>query len=729
MKPPTRIISCVVVLGLVTAACSGGVRGYSVTPGKASTVAVRGHSGAPDKPTTEANITRLTTNILERSQFAHHPLDADLAGKFLDGYLDALDGTRSLFLQSDLREFGAYRAALAQATRDAGDTSAARTILVRYLERLEQQTTYATHLLQTDTFGFTAHDEYSLDREHAERPSDLTAAHDLWRQQLRAEYLQEKLGDAPPEKIVDTLTRRYAQRLATMKALDAEEVLDIYLNALAHVYDPHSDYLGHEEMESLAIQMNLALFGIGATLENSDGYCQIGALVPGGPAARSGILKPGDRIVAVEQLGKVPVDIKNMPLSRTVELIRGPKGTPVTLTILPEGAPEGSLAKRVPLVRDEIKLEDEGASARILDLPNGKGQSLRLGVLDLPSFYADMGDGEGSEHRSVTKDVAHLLAKLNAEKVQGVVLDLRRNGGGSLNEAISLTGLFIRKGPVVQTRDPSGAVQVGMDSDPTEQYQGPLVVLASRFSASASEILTGALQDYGRALVVGDSSTFGKGTVQSVLPLARIMDEAGLAHTYDPGALKVTIQKFYRPSGASTQLRGVVSDIVLPSTSDFSDVSESAMKNPLPWDAVPPASHEQLNLVEPYVATLRQASSARVATEKAFSYLAGDIARLRQNLAAKSVSLNEAERRDEMAQAKAREGEREQESKALRADAWPTMSDSFHTPIDHTAFAGRHSEKIQQEIELGPSAGAATPATVSPQNGLSVSAQRRFRRN
>ena len=668
MNAQNRIGSCVAVLAVVTAACTVGLRSPSANSNKTpSTADASFAKRAGEKPSTEANITRLTTSILGRSQFAHHPLDAELANQFLDGYLDALDGSHSLFLQSDVAGFAPYRKTLAQVTGNAGDTSAARAIWDRYLERLEQQAAYVTRSLKTDNFDFSGHDTYAMDREHAERPKDLAAAQEIWRQRLRAEYLQEKLSDLPADKIIETLTHRYAQQLAIMKGFDKEEVLDIYLNALAHVYDPHSDYLGHEEMESMAIHMNLALFGIGATLENSDGYCQISGLVPGGPALRSGVLKPGDRIVAVAQPGKAPVEIKDMPLSRTVELIRGAKGTGVILSILPEGAPDGSVPKVVTLVRDEIKLEDEQASARILDVPNGRGQTLRLGVLDLPSFYADMGDEHGSERRSVTRDVVRLLAKLKSEKVQGLVLDLRRNGGGSLNEAISLTGLFIHTGPVVQTRDPNGAIHVGVDEDPDEQYDGPLVVLASRFSASASEILTGALKDYGRALIVGDSSTFGKGTVQSVLPLAHVMDEAGLAYAYDPGALKVTIQKFYRPDGASTQLRGVASDIVLPSTSDFSDVSESALKNPLPWDAVPAARHVHLDAVAPYVSTLRQASEARVRAAKAFAYLADDISRLRANLDTKSVSLNEADRRRELAEAKARQAEREQASIALRA--------------------------------------------------------------
>ena len=277
-------------------------------------------------------------------------------------------------------------------------------------------------------------------------------------------------------------------------------------------------------------------------------------------------------------------------------------------------------------------------------------------------------DGErGNSHRSATTDVAELLAKLKAEHVRGIILDLRRNGGGSLEEAINLTGLFVRKGPVVQTRGPDGDLEVGSDTDSRVQYDGPLIVLTSRYSASASEIVAGALQDYGRAVVVGDSSTFGKGTVQSILPLAPLMDRSGLSYAYDPGALKVTIRKFYRPSGASTQLKGVTSDIVLPSPSDVSDVSESAMKDPLPWDVAPAANYEPLNRVQPYLPALRADSVRRVATEKDFTYLSEDLARLKKSLVTKTVSLNEADRRKEMAQAKARQKEIEKENLALQS--------------------------------------------------------------
>ncbi|HEX4405684.1 MAG TPA: carboxy terminal-processing peptidase [Polyangia bacterium] len=638
MKVSVRVAAASIALGMVIVLVGMSRAGQPARPA--------------DVQATDANVTRLTTSLLGHSQFSHHPLDAELAGRLLDRYLAALDGTRSLFLQSDVDEFAKYRATLAQATMMTGDTSAARAIFARYLQRLEQEVAFSDQLLKANKFDFTGHDAYSFDRERAARPTDLAAAHALWQQQLRAEYLEEKLTDKPPAQIVTFLQRRHEQQLRTMKGLRDDEVLETYLDALAHVYDPHSDYLGHEEMQDLSIAMNLSLFGIGAALESEDGYTKIRELIPGGPAARSGLLKGGDRITAVAQAGKDPVDIINMPLSRAVELIRGPKGTKVTLTIVSE---EGALPKTVPLVRDEIKLADQAAKARIIELPAAKG-TLRVGVIDLPSFYADMG-GTGASHRSATEDVARLLKKLVKENVRGIVMDVRRNGGGSLEEAITLTGLFIRKGPVVQTRDSNGSIEVGTDDDGKVLYDGPLVLLTSRFSASATEIMVGALQDYGRGVVVGDSSTFGKGTVQSIVGLAPIMDRAGLGHAYDPGALKITISKFYRPSGSSTQLRGVASDIILPSTTDFADVSEAKLKDPLPWDTVPAKPYDRLNRVQAYVGQLRDGSSKRVKTDPGFAYLAGEIDRLGKNLSSKSVSLNEAERRKEMAAEKARKAQ------------------------------------------------------------------------
>lgn len=620
-----------------------------------------------DTHITDVNLVRVTTSLFEQSQFSHHPLDRELAKKWLDHYLDGLDSRHSLFLQSDVDEFAKFQRALSDGTADEAETSAAQKIFARFLERLEQQTAAMTAALKTSSFDFTGHDTYSLDWEHAPRPRDMAAAKALWREQLRAEYLQEKLGDKKPAEIVKTLSRRHALQLKTMRGLSSDEVLQVYLNALAHVYDPHSNYLSHEEMENMSISMNLSLFGIGASLQTIDGYCTIHELIPGGPGARSGQLKPGDRIIAVKQAKGEPVDVVDIPLTRTVQMIRGPKGTQVTLTILPAGAAEGSPSKTVTLVRDQIKLEDQAAKATIVDLPTGNGPTLRVGILDLPSFYANIGDASKSNQRSATVDVQRLLAKLNAEHVRGLAIDLRRNGGGSLEEAISLTGLFIRKGPVVQTRDLRGKVDVESDEDPAEQWAGPLVVLTSRFSASASEILAGALQDYGRAIVIGDSSTFGKGTVQSIVPLGPVMDDNHLAHSYDPGALLITIRKFYRPSGASTQLRGVAADIVVPSLSDLSDVSESSLQDPLPWDQVPAAKYQRVNEVQPYVTDLRQASVKRVQSEKGFSLLAQAIARVKKTIATKTVSLNEKERRDDIAKSKSLEAQLKDESQRLRS--------------------------------------------------------------
>ena len=650
VAPVIAVLSSLVVAGLVTAATS---------KDRTASLAEVGNDQ------TDANITRVTANLLEHSQFSHHRLDADLAAKFLDRYLDSLDPAHLLFLQLDVQEFDRFRSQLADKTRREGDQAPERVIFQRYLERLGQRGSYVTNLLQNEKFSFTGHETISLDRTTSPRPADLDAAHALWRQDVRAEYLQEKLSGKENADIVPALALRYTRRLQAMKNLTSENVLDMYLNALVHVYDPHSDYLGREEMDDFSIVMNLSLSGIGATLTEEDGYCKISNLVPGGPAARSGLLKPGDRIIAVGQGDGKPVDIVDMPLPDAVKLIRGAKGTPVHLTLIPDGAAVASTRKTITLVRDEVKLEDQQSKAHIVDWPQTNGPTLRLGVIDLPAFYGSFDQRKGTPPSSATADVAKLIRKLEAEHIQGLVLDLRHNGGGSLAEAIQLTGLFIHDGPVVQTREPDGHMNVDSDTDSSELYQGPLIVLTSRFSASASEILAGALQDYGRALIVGDERTFGKGTVQSIVPLAKFMDRNKMAHAFDPGALKVTIQKFYRPSGASTQLKGVTADIVVPSLSNEADVGEAKLKNPLPWDRVPPTDYIREDHVTPFLNQLRARSATRVTQGKDFALLREDIAQFKKNLATQTVSLNETERRRENQAAQTRQDLLKQESLAL----------------------------------------------------------------
>jgi carboxyl-terminal processing protease len=524
----------------------------------------------------------------------------------------------------------------------------------------------------------------------------LNEAKQLWKQRLHFEYLQEKLGkydakkkakktaakdaDKKPEtkpkteaeEIVDTLTHTYHRSLRSFTNWNNEDVLQVYLDTLAHVYDPHSDYMGPSHLDSFSISMNLSLTGIGAELISPDGYCTINRIIEGGPAARSKKIKEKDKIVAVAQGDKPPVDVVDMNLNKVVQMIRGPKGTEVRLTIIPAGEPN-SATNTITLVRDEIKLEDQAAKAKVIDIPTATGQTNRLGVINLPSFYGSVDLG-GARHmelasegahggRSTTADVARLLKKLKAEHVNGVILDLRNNGGGFLEEAVNLTGLFIKEGPVVQVRDWKGDLQEEDDHDPSVLYDGPLIVLTSRFSASASEILAGALQDYGRALIVGDSSTHGKGTVQSVNELRNFITPP----TNDYGAVKLTIKKFYRVSGASTQLKGVVPDIILPSVaSESKDIGESALENPMHWDTIPSAKYDKLEMVEPYLGELRKQSAERVATDKDFAYLRQDIELFKKQQNDKTLSLNEQKRLQEKEEAEAREKDREKERRARK---------------------------------------------------------------
>jgi carboxyl-terminal processing protease len=601
-----------------------------------------------DAEATDAATTALTSKILENSQFAHQQLDNKLAGKFLDRYLDTLDGTHQLFLQSDLDEFAKFRPTLADATRSQGDSRLAHLVFKRYQERLAQRAAFISGLLDAGKFDFTTEESFSYDRKDLPRPANLAAAQVIWKQQLRYEYLQEKLAGKKEPEIAKILARRSSRMVEAMRKLNSKAVLEIYLEALAQVYDPHSDYMGPEQLKSFEIAMNLSLIGIGATLQSEDGYCKIKELVPGGPAARSGLVKGGDRIVGVAQkAGEEFTDLVDLPLSQAVDLIRGKKGTTVFLNIIPADATDDSIRKTITIVREEIKLEDQQAKAQIIDMPAGD-KTRRIGIIDLPTFYAGEGNGKGAP-TSCTADVARLINKLKQENVTGIILDLRRNGGGSLQEAIDLTGLFIPSGPVVQTRSMEGRTEVGKDRDDKVAYNGPLVVLTSRFSASASEILAGALQDYGRAVIVGDTSTFGKGTVQTIVPLDRVMQSEGLVPGSDPGALKVTISKFYRPSGKSTQLEGVKADIVIPSLTDIPEIGESDLGNPLPWDTIPAVKFTGTNRVNGSLATLRTRSGLRIASDPDFADLKSDIERFRKMRDDKTVSLNETRRQKEKA--------------------------------------------------------------------------------
>ncbi|MEI7729492.1 MAG: carboxy terminal-processing peptidase [Verrucomicrobiota bacterium] len=601
-------------------------------------------------------IARVIAGLLEKVHYTKHPLDAEYSGKFLDKYLDALDPSHMLFLQSDLEEFEKYRATLGDLTRRLGDTLPAEIIFARFMERSDQQAVYVTNLVATEKFTFDTDERYIFNRRDVPRPKDLTAAKALWKERLRFEFLQDKLNKEKPEVIVKNIVRRYARQLRMLRELDTDEVLQIYMTALTHCYDPHSEYMGKPALENFNISMRLSLFGIGALLRSEDGFCKIVELTPGGPADRSKKFKPNDRIVAVAQGTNEWVDVVDMKLNKVVEQIRGPEGTEVRLRVIPADAPNEGDRKEITIIREKIKMDEAEAKAKLIELPAENGKPAhRLGIIDLPSFYADLGNRQAGR-KDCTDDVNKLLLKLVAENVEGVILDLRRNGGGALDDAVKMSGLFIKDGPIVQVRDPDGTINVDKDIDPSISYNGPLIILTSRFSASASEILAGAMQDYGRALVVGDISTHGKGTVQIVEGLNRFV-----RLTNDIGALKFTIRKFYRANGSSTQLKGVTPDVVLPSINNHAEVGEGQLPNALEWDTIPSAKYDPVNYVAPQLDELRKRSEARVAADKDFQWLQKEIAIFKKNQKEKSVSLNEQQRLKEKKESEARSEARKKE--------------------------------------------------------------------
>ena len=390
----------------------------------------------------------------------------------------------------------------------------------------------------------------------------------------------------PVDKGPEVVARRYHQLLKRVEERDDEDLVQMFLNSVAQSYDPHSEYLGRSDLESFEIKMRLSLTGIGAELRSDDGYAKIQRLLPGGPAQMSGKMSIGDRITAVAQGKDMFVETVNMKLDKVVEMIRGKNGTLVRLQLIPANANDPSKRKVVELVRDNVKLTAQEAKAEIIerDLPDGTIQ--KLGWITLPSFYQDMEKSRNG--KSTSRDVATLLKRLQEEQIQGLVIDLRKDGGGSLDEAVKMSGLFINQGPVVQVKDANGDIDVLKARPGNALYSGPMIVLVNKLSASASEIFAAAMQDYGRALIVGDSSTFGKGTVQTMLRLGRFMPMLGTSLN-DAGALKLTVQKFYRVAGGSTQLRGVVSDVRLPSVTDNDEFGETALQYPLAYSEVKPA--------------------------------------------------------------------------------------------------------------------------------------------
>jgi len=594
--------------------------------------------------------------LLEEGHYTRQKLTEDVSRKFLQTYLEMLDFSHLFFTQKDVDDLNAKYGSSMAGDVLLGNLKPAYEIYALYTKRMDDRVAKIKELLK-QPIDFKGSATVELSRQKSSWPKDDAEADQLWRGRIANELLQEHLSEHPIEPPAQLVARRYDRLARNVHEEDKDEQMKLYLDALAQAYDPHSEYLSKADMKNFSINMGLSLVGIGAMLRSEDGYAKIESLVPGGPAQADGRLKVGDRITAVAQGPADYVDVREMRLDKVVEMIRGKKGTHVRLLVIPSDATDPSRRKNVELVRDEIKLKDQEARADIIIRKDENGDPIKLGWLTLPSFYADM----DKHQKSTTRDVLALLKRLKKENIAGLVIDLRRNGGGSLEEALSLTGLFLKSGPIVQTKDYNGSIRVSANPDPGIAYSGPMVVLTSRQSASASEIFAAALQDYGRAVVVGDKNTFGKGTVQTILPIGRFASLLG-SRSDEDGALKLTIQKFYRVAGGSTQLHGVASDVILPSLSDLPEFGEGALKNALAYDEVAKARYTKWSDSHSlFIDQLRRRSEERVKNDPEFHYVMEDIGRLRHKLDENRISLNEDQRKKELQEDKLRKETRSKE--------------------------------------------------------------------
>lgn len=625
---------------------------------------------APSAPTVEADpipAARIAERVADRLPHIHlnrDPFDDTIATNALMLFVDSIDYDRTFFLASDIAEFQQQATNLDNQVK-SGQTDFAHQVFERFKERVTNRVAYAYALLDRG-FDLEKDETYRWKRDEAPWAADEAEWDELWRKKVKNEYLsrvalRETAGDEPPEAVETTNTtsgsaaaeilepeefvrERYKQyQLLVENNFDSETILQRYLSSFTRSYDPHSDYLSPRGVEDFDIGMSLSLVGIGAMLRSEDGAAKIDKLIPGGPAELDGRLQPGDKIIAVAQGDEAPVSIMFWPLSKAVRLIRGEKGTTVVLTVIPAEDKTGMRTETIALVRDEVQLEAQAAKGAVEEVPSPCGKLHRIGVLTLPEFYADFeGARNGdTEARRASTDVRRILESFKTNHVSGVILDLRNDGGGSLTEAIDITGLFIPLGPVVQVREQRG-VAVLPDGDPTLEYSGPLIVLVNRLSASASEIVAAALQDYGRAVIVGDSKTHGKGTVQTVYPLSRLSE--------DLGSLKVTTASFYRIAGGSTQLKGVTPDIVLPSLYDALEIGEEFLPNALPWSQVRSAWYRPWSeSVKAFIPELQARSASRMSNNPAFTAFMTQRDRINRRMENPEISLRLSDRVQEIA--------------------------------------------------------------------------------
>ena len=607
------------------------------------------------KPTadqTEAAIWAM--RFLSRFHYKPMPLDDAMSEKIFKAYLDSLDGDHLFFTQTDIDQFSAAKDKLDDAIFER-NLSAPFAMFNLYQQRVAERLDYSRELL-AKPFDFSKEESWQYDRAKAPWAKDKAELDDLWRKRVKNDWLRLKLAGKPAKDIRDTLDKRYSNYLDRIRQLNSEDVFQTFMNAYATSIEPHTNYLSPRASENFDIAMRLSLEGIGAVLQRLDEYTAIREIIPGGPAAISGKLNAGDRIVGVGQGDSGPIiDVIGWRLDDVVEKIRGAKGTIVRLEILPDAAGPDGKHEMLTLTRNKVNVEESAAKKSVIDVKNGD-TTRRIGVITLPTFYQDFdarrrGD---ADYKSATRDVERLLGELSAEKVDGVVVDLRNNGGGSLDEATDLTGLFIDKGPVVQIRDASGRVEEKSDRRAGTAWSGPLAVLVNRASASASEIFAAAIQDYGRGVIIGEP-TFGKGTVQNLLN----MDDMARNEKPTYGDLKMTVQQFFRINGGSTQLRGVTPEIGFPLTVASDEFGESSYANALPWTSITRADYKAVADLKPLIPMLLARHQARTEKDAEWKNLEADIADAKRIRAEKTLSLNEkirtTERDEQEAKRKARE--------------------------------------------------------------------------
>jgi carboxyl-terminal processing protease len=602
----------------------------------------------------------IATRFLTNYHYKPTRLDDELSSQIFDAYLKLLDPNRIYFLQSDVDDFERYRLRMDDSLRHS-DLMSAYEIFNRYTDRVLDRVAYSRTRAQ-QPFDFVVDESYQYDRENEPWAKNRQELDELWRKRVKNDYLRLKLTDKEGDKIVETLLERYDNLERRINELNSEDVFQFFMNAFAASIEPHTSYLSARNSENFEISMKLSLEGIGALLGRENEYTEISRVVPGGPVSKDGRLKAGDRITAVGQGqdGKM-VDIIGWRLDDVVELIRGPKDTVVRLEILPEEESIGGPTQVIEVVRDEVKLEEQAATSEIIEVPvdeNGE-KVVKVGVIDLPVFYLDFnGRAQNKpDYRSSTRDVRRLIGELEEEGVAGIIIDLRSNGGGSLLEATTLTGLFIDTGPVVQVRNSNGRISVEEDIDPGMAWEGPLAVLVNRYSASASEIFAAAIQDYGRGLVIGET-TFGKGTVQSLLDLDDYYtsnDRLGL------GQLKITMAQFFRVNGGSTQNRGVEPDISFPTWGDPDDYGERALDNALPWTSIDSARFESAGDLTQMSAVAHYRYRDRMVGNQEFEWLVTDIEEYNQHADETSVSLLESVGRERIAKSEAKKKDREEQ--------------------------------------------------------------------